>query len=409
MTMNPTLEELVELISQEANIPTDVLYEKINKKLKDLGEFVTDLGAAHIVARELGVDIHKESEKPTTPSMPINEVVVGLVNVTVEGVITDISNLITFTKRTGEEGKLFKIQIADKTGSIRILLWGENTRRFQNLHLAVGDAIKLTKCKAKAGQNGILELNTNKETTIEKIEKKGEWKKIEAQPVKAAIFFSPINAITKSKTVVATKGLLVAVYPKKTFEKENKPSGAVRNIVLSDTTGTIRASLWNEKADKVTEKDVGKILSIVKGYTRFSEYTQKIELSCGEYAEIEFIDEPVENYLAPFTSIREIEKSMDYVNVRGKVVSVEHEMVKREVDNTEIELVVVVIEDDSGKIRVTFWAEDIEKVENAIKGDKIEIYNAKVVEREKFGLQLSIRRNTTVLLEKQQERGQLTL
>ena len=53
MSNQRSLKEIVDIISSEAGLGKEEINQLINNKMDELGEFVTALGAAHIVAREM--------------------------------------------------------------------------------------------------------------------------------------------------------------------------------------------------------------------------------------------------------------------------------------------------------------------------------------------------------------------
>lgn len=73
------------------------------------------------------------------------------------GVVTEIEGRREFNKSDGSIGKVANIRVADETGGIRIVLWGEHADTVDNI--SIGTKLKIMDCYAKAGWNDEVELN----------------------------------------------------------------------------------------------------------------------------------------------------------------------------------------------------------------------------------------------------------
>ncbi|MCK5473874.1 MAG: hypothetical protein KAI53_00570 [Candidatus Aenigmarchaeota archaeon] len=76
-----------------------------------------------------------------------------------------------------------------------------------------------------------------------------------------------IKNIVSDMNCVEFTGKVIHVSDVKEF-KNDKGDGKVASIILGDETGTIRLSLWNEKADAVEKISVGDIFEVLGGYTK---------------------------------------------------------------------------------------------------------------------------------------------
>lgn len=76
---------------------------------------------------------------------------------------------------------------------------------------------------------------------------------------------------------------ITEVQPPRTFSKMGS-SGKVANATVTDGSGTITLSLWNEDADKYV---VGDKLKLTNGFV--SEWQGQLQLSAGKYGKLEKI------------------------------------------------------------------------------------------------------------------------
>ena len=63
MSYQRSLQEIIDTISSETGIQEEEIRRLIDEKIEELGDFVTELGAAHIVLRELQREDTKEKHE----------------------------------------------------------------------------------------------------------------------------------------------------------------------------------------------------------------------------------------------------------------------------------------------------------------------------------------------------------
>ena len=163
-------EETIELIlKHKSDYERNDILTMIQEKRNELGpEVINDESAAMIVARELGVDLHKMSPSARQRIEDITEStknVAGLV-----GRVDRIGTVRTFARKDGGEGKVASIFISDETGSIRVALWDEMTKAVSEEHISVGSIIQVRGAYVKPGLGNTIELNLGRMGTIKPLE-----------------------------------------------------------------------------------------------------------------------------------------------------------------------------------------------------------------------------------------------
>ena len=128
MSNTPTLTEIVNTIKTETGMESDKIHELIKSKINEFGDFATELGAAHIIARELGVNISQESKEVVPSTLEVAQLVSDINNVSLIGRIVRIYDKITFKKKDGAEGQLQPITVEDKTGKVRVVAWDQKAK-----------------------------------------------------------------------------------------------------------------------------------------------------------------------------------------------------------------------------------------------------------------------------------------
>ena len=109
-------DRIVEKISKIANVSKEEIERKIEAKRAKLSGLISKEGAAQVVAAELGISFDNERLK-------IEELLPGMRKVNVIGKVVNIYPARTFKTKTGEDGKVANLFIADETSNIKVVLW----------------------------------------------------------------------------------------------------------------------------------------------------------------------------------------------------------------------------------------------------------------------------------------------
>jgi len=230
--------------------------EKIKKKLQQLAGLISEDGAAHIIANELGVEIVK-SEGPAK----ITDMFPGMKNVTATGKLTRKYELRTFDKN-GRQGKVASFLLADSSGQIRVTLWNDQTDTFDALN--EGDTVRIRNAWVKENR-GYKELHLNTDS------------KLEVNPAGVIVgdikTHNPekerkqVKELTGDEQNVELLGTIVQLYDPRFFEVDPntgkrvtedhegaKQTNYVMNAILDDGTGNIRTTFWKRQAQRLLKK-----------------------------------------------------------------------------------------------------------------------------------------------------------
>jgi len=147
-----TYDELVQKISEKSKLSKVEVEEKINAKLKQLSGLISKEGAAHIVANQLGIKLVEQ----TSGKLQINNILIGMRDVETIGRVMTIYPAKEFQvqDRTGKVGSLV---IGDETGTIRLVLWGDQANNLVNIQPNM--IVKVKGAYVKDQQNSQRELH----------------------------------------------------------------------------------------------------------------------------------------------------------------------------------------------------------------------------------------------------------
>ena len=409
MTYLLTLEETIEIIlKHKSDYERNDILTMIQEKRNELGpEVINDESAAMIVARELGVDLHKMSPSARQRIEDITEStknVAGLV-----GRVDRIGTVRTFARKDGGEGMVASIFISDETGSIRVALWDEMTKAVSEEHISVGSIIQVRGAYVKPGLGNTIELNLGRMGTIKPLEN-DEIEELGVDFSATSKDEMKISELQANTYDVSLKVKIQIVFRVSTFNKKDGSEGKVLAMVVADNSGSTRLVFWDDKADEVEGIEPGEVIKVDHAYTRPNRDGSGIEIHVGKSSVIErgLKDkiEAVESTSEYSTSseplgmkdIADLETGMQDVDIEGKIATIEDVRTFTRKDGGEGQVQNIVIADKTSKIRVTFWGEDNEHIAKAEEGDVIRILHGYVKEGFRGGVEFQVGRKCEIIL-----------
>ena len=404
-----TLEETIELIlKHKSDHERNDILTMIQDKRNELGpEVINDESAAMIVARELGVDLHKMSPSARQRIEDISEStknVAGLV-----GRVDRIGTVRTFARKDGGEGMVASIFISDETGSIRVALWDEMTKAVSEEHISVGSIIQVRGAYVKPGLGDTIELNLGRMGTIKPLEN-DEIEELGVDFSATATNEMKISNLQENTYDVSLKVEIQRVFRVSTFNKKDGSEGKVLAMVVADDSGSTRLVFWDDKADEIEGIEPGEVIGVNHAYTRPNRDGDDIEIHVGKSTVIERglkdkIDtaESTPKYSSSseplgMKDIVDLEAGMNDVDIIGKIATIYDVKTFTRKDGGEGQVQNIVIADKTSNIRVTFWGEDNEQIAKAKEGDIIRILHGYVKEGFQGGVEYQFGRSSKVEL-----------
>jgi replication factor A1 len=166
---------------------------------------------------------------------------------------------------------------------------------------------------------------------------------------------------------------VVSVFGTKDFNKNDGTEGKVGNLIVADETGSIRLTLWDDKASLIEsgEFEVDQSLQI-NGYAK--EGYKGLEVHIGQYGTIDEADEHIDTS-ANSQKIENIEDGTGDINILGKVLNIWDLKTFQRKDGSQGRVSNLQIGDDTGKIKVTLWDDKADLVKEVDYNDNVEIIN----------------------------------
>ena len=402
-----TLEETIERILKNR---TDMERKDISKLIKDkrqeLGpEVINDESAAMIVARELGVDLHQMSP---SERLKIGELTETTRNVTIKARVDHIGGIRTFTKKEGGgEGKVASIRVSDDSGSIRVVLWDDQTRIVDEDLISIDELIEVRGGFMRKGLGDSLEVSMGRTGHIRPLDE-SEIEELGKDFGASSSEDMKISDLKEGLFGISLKAKIQRVFRLSTFTRQKDGSeGRVLSMIAGDETGTARLVFWDDSATEMENAEQDEVIRLRNVNTRLNRDGTDVEVHVGKSGTIErgLKEKIVAVESAPagggseplgMKDIVNLDTGMWDVDIEGKVVTAYDVNTFTTKDNKEGRVRNLVLADESGKTRVTFWNDDVDKIEDIKEEDIIRILHGYVKEGYRGGVEFQVGRKAEI-------------
>ena len=260
------LAEIKQKILDSGKTNKDELDQKLKAKINELSGLISEEGAAHIIANELGVEIVSTNSQK---KLKIKEIYAGMRSVTTVGKVVRKFEVREFAKED-RSGKVCSVILGDETGTIRAVFWNDQVDLLK--HVSEGDVLLLKEGYVKENNNG-REVHLGREGSIE-VNPEGE--KISSVRESSSFERKKIDQLRDGDGSAEIVGTVVQVFDPRFFNVcsecsrkvtesmgtfscathgEVKPAlSYVMNLILDDGSGNIRSVLWKNQTVHLLEK-----------------------------------------------------------------------------------------------------------------------------------------------------------
>ncbi len=204
---------------------------------------IADATLLRLMAKQYGVEIPRENV--IDPKLVISHLVPNLNRITISGRVIAVFPVKTFE---GEKpGKYASLLIADKNGTLRVILWNGKADLVESGTIKVGQIARFIQVYTKQDLNGKTELHVSEKGNIQMspIDLREEDFPLTEQ------LFVPVREVSLASRHVHVTGKVKAMFPMSTFARQDGSVGKVLRFFLSDSTGDVMVVAWNEKAEKM--------------------------------------------------------------------------------------------------------------------------------------------------------------
>ncbi len=265
------LADIKQKILASGKIAADELEQRLKTKINELSGLISEEGAAHIVANELGVELVSLTQR----KLKIKEVYAGMRNVTAVGKVVRKFDVREFAKED-RTGRVCSLILGDDTGTVRVVFWNEQVDSLRQV--AEGDILLVKDAYVRENNNNDREIHLGNQGSIV-VNPEGET----VYSVREGNSYErkKIEELQEGDINTEIVGTVVQVFDPRFFnicsecyKRVSESEGTfqcnehgavtpavsyVMNVVLDDGTGNIRSVLWKNQTNHLlgkAEKDV---------------------------------------------------------------------------------------------------------------------------------------------------------
>jgi replication factor A1 len=367
-----------------------LIYEK---KRSAEGYFLDEV-AARIVASELGVEIPRE-EEPFKSEISVVDLVSGLNDVTLTARVIEVYPIQTFIKQDLIEGKVARLLLADKSGTLKLVLWNDKISLMEAGKIRRGNIIRVLHGYVREGFDGKLELHLGQRGDIQV----SPVDVVESDYPPIDHFIDKIGNLTQKNKRASVLGLVNDVYPMSEFNRKDGTTGKVRRLRLGDETGEVSLVFWNEKVDELGEVKTGAQLRIMNARIK-TQPDDRIELHIENATQFE---KSVSQALPPSNTSSEATRKIADLKEEGGPFTIEATVATppnvREVTTAQKEKVLLAsfeLADGTEKIGMSLWRKHAKIGKELSVGTRIKIKNVYAKKGFSNLLELVSRTSTTI-------------
>ncbi len=392
--MDTDFDKIVQKILSRTGLTRDDLLDRIQKKQEELGGFITPEGAATIIGREFGIT--PERKTPEVRELEIKDLTAGMSNVDIVGRVVRVYEPKEFNRRDGSVGSVSSIILQDGTGEIRTVLWDKQSSLITRGDIQKGSIVQVRGAYVKRGRDGQPEMNLGTRGVIDTDPDDPRASKV-PEAIETRV---KIKDLKPNSGDIDTLGRVFAVSEPRTFERTDGTTGKVASIMISDETGEARVSIWDDKTDIVQKVKPGDAVKLESAYVKEG-WRSKPEIHIGWRGRVIINpnDPEVENlpkFERRLLKVEEVETDMPILDIAARVhQKFEPNEFTRD-NGTNGRVMNVIIADETGTIRVSFWDDAVDTAQNLKEGDIILLTGA----RSRSGLggqpEISVGQNTKI-------------
>lgn len=338
------------ILMQHKDLSRDKVLGLIEKKKADSGGFLSDQGAAMLVAQDFNVEVGQAE----LAEIQIKDMVSGLSDVTLTGRVMAVSALQEFKRRDGSSGKVLRFTLGDSTGEVNCVAWDRQAEGLTNQPLQ-DRIVTISHGYTREGLGGNVELSIGDRSEVQ-LEQNGS-----KATQQLADQFTSIADAPESEGEVHVVGI-IKTPPRVTEFRKADGMGKVLRTRLIDETGRITLVAWNERTDDLHDAIVGKAVRVSGGRIRTS-INGSPEIHVDSMSKVEVLDStPAQlvNLQPSLLKISEIRANTRDIDLLAKVLNVQQPVeVKRSTGGTT-KVMRLLLGDDTGLLQASLWDDKAE-------------------------------------------------
>lgn len=188
--------------------------------------------------------------KVEIPKLKVSEISSEIAEVDVTGTVVFVSDVKSFERPDGREGRMLYAILEDNTQQVRAVFWRKAVEGAVNLK--IGDRILIRSARIRRSVDGNFEVHAGSRSSV-KIISYGESEELE---------FRKLSEIRGNMQYVNVKAVLLKKFEVIPYTQRDGSSSEMLELLLGDDTAVVRGYAWGEAARRIKEMDVPTLLEI---------------------------------------------------------------------------------------------------------------------------------------------------
>lgn len=366
-SMSGTEEIIKRILALRPKLTREAVERLIDEERAKAAGLLTQEAAAHLVASSLGLDGAGERIEA---KLTVGGLTSGLSDVSLTGRVIHVFPPRSFSRRDGREGKVLRMLLGDRTGSVAVVCWDEKADHVAASRVKPGKIVRVLHGYSRE-RRGEVEVNV------------GRRGQIYMEPMDAVDDeYPPVERFFKTPAdihgggSVNLVGVVVDKYPVSTFTRRDGSEGKVTRLVLEEGGGRINVVLWDDRVDELGGVELGTRLRLMNGSARVRG-DRRIEVHATWATAVEVLEVGVapEEPVSPWTKLADLRDGMRGVNVAARVAQIGEVREFNRRDGSRGRVASVLLEDASGSVRLSLWGEEVEMLRDLAVGSVVTVEN----------------------------------
>jgi replication factor A1 len=351
--MSSTEDIIKRILALKPNLTREAVERLIQEEKAKAAGLLTDEAATHLVASNLGMDGAGERIEA---KLKIGSLTSGLNDVSLTGRVLHVFPSRTFQRADGRQGKILRILIGDATGLVTVVFWDDKADHVVASKVTRGKIIRVLHGYSRERQGtGEVEINVGNRGNVymEPLDA------VDSEFPSLDSFFKTPDKVS-STGPVNVEGVIMGRSPPSTFTRKDGNEGKVGRLILEEGGKQVPLVLWDEKVEELSRLSDGTRIRVIGASSKVRQ-GGGFEIHLNRSSEVEVIEEGVlpKEPLSQWSKIGELRDGMRSVSVAGKVTSVGESREFTRKDGTKGRVASVVLEDETGVIRLSLWDDDV--------------------------------------------------
>ena len=278
-----------------SGLSEEEIKDKVSKKVRELQGYMTTQGALFLVAKDFGIedtpemgpDVHAEMEQEIDYddfTIEISEVVKGLSNIVLLGRIVEVFRLHPFTRKDGTPGLVGSFLLTDKSGTIKVVLWGDDAKIMESLFFQPNELIRVIGGYAKEGRDNLFEVHLSRQGKVilgsEGIDSKNLPSEINDKTLNSSPTISVKDLYNKEGFIKKVEGVIAKIDEFKEINKKDGGKTFLLKFIINDDSTAISVIVWGMQAvDCIKGINEGNLIELSNVVVKLNSYSNQKELT----------------------------------------------------------------------------------------------------------------------------------